>query len=61
MGFARADACGAGLHGRGGGVQRNFPYPAAVFGSVMLTSAIVFGMVGVAAGFTWDYVINRGK
>jgi hypothetical protein len=27
----------------------------------MLTSAIVFGMVGVAAGFTWDYVVNRGK
>jgi len=25
----------------------------------MLTSAIVFGMVGVAAGFTWDYVFNR--
>ena len=29
--------------------------------TAMLTSAIVFGMVGVAAGFTWDYVINRGK
>jgi hypothetical protein len=42
-------------------VQRNFPYRAAVFGGVMLTSAIVFGMVGVAAGFTWDYVVNRGK
>jgi len=27
----------------------------------MLFSAIVFGAVGVAAGFTWDYVINRGK
>jgi len=27
----------------------------------MITSAIVFGMVGVAAGFTWDYVVNRGK
>jgi len=32
-----------------------------VEGPAMLTSAIVFGMVGVAAGFTWDYVINRGK
>jgi len=27
----------------------------------MITSAIVFGMVGVAAGFTWDYLINRDK
>jgi len=27
----------------------------------MITSAIVFGVVGVAAGFTWDYVINRDK
>jgi len=27
----------------------------------MITGAIVFGMVGVAAGFTWDYVINRSK
>jgi hypothetical protein len=25
----------------------------------MLTSAIVFGMVGVAAGFTWDYITSR--
>jgi hypothetical protein len=25
----------------------------------MLTSAIVFGMVGVAAGFTWDYISSR--
>jgi len=25
----------------------------------MITSAIVFGMVGVAAGFTWDYVLHR--
>jgi hypothetical protein len=24
----------------------------------MLTSAIVFGMVGVAAGFTWDYILQ---
>ncbi|HEY6236693.1 MAG TPA: hypothetical protein VIW69_16460 [Candidatus Elarobacter sp.] len=35
--------------------------PAAVYINAMITSAIVFGMVGVAAGFTWDYVINRGK
>jgi hypothetical protein len=42
-------------------VQRNFLLAAGVVGPVMLTSAIVFGMVGVAAGFTWDYVINRGK
>ncbi len=32
-----------------------------VVGTDMITSAIVFGMVGVAAGFTWDYVVNRGK
>lgn len=25
----------------------------------MITSAIVFGMVGVAAGFTWDYLFDR--
>ena len=41
--------------------QRNFLVAPGVGGTVMLTSAIVFGMVGVAAGFTWDYVINRGK
>jgi len=28
---------------------------------VMLTDAIVIGMVGVAAGFAWEYVINRSK
>ena len=27
----------------------------------MITTAIIVGAVGVAAGFTWDYVINRGK
>jgi len=27
----------------------------------MITSAIVIGMVGVAAGFTWDYLINRDR
>jgi hypothetical protein len=26
---------------------------------VMLVAAIVFGAVGVAAGFTWDYVVRR--
>ena len=41
--------------------QRNFPAAPAVSGLDMITGAIVFGMVGVAAGFTWDYVINRGK
>jgi hypothetical protein len=41
--------------------QSNFPLPAAVYINAMITSAIVFGMVGVAAGFTWDYVINRSK
>jgi len=34
---------------------------AAVLVSVMLVGAIVFGMVGVAAGFAWDYVIVRER
>lgn len=42
-------------------VQGNSAVVKRVEGPAMLTSAIVFGMVGVAAGFTWDYVINRGK
>jgi len=42
-------------------LQRNFPTTVVVVGTDMITSAIVFGMVGVAAGFTWDYVVNRGK
>jgi hypothetical protein len=42
-------------------VQRNFAVMKRVVDPAMLTSAIIFGMVGVAAGFTWDYVINRGK
>jgi hypothetical protein len=46
---------------RGPAVQRNFPFAPRVVGSVMLTSAVVFGLVGVVAGFTWDYVIDRGK
>jgi hypothetical protein len=40
-------------------VDPNFPERAGVIGSGMITSAIVFGMVGVAAGFTWDYVLHR--
>ena len=46
---------------RGRRAQSNFPNIGAVYIKAMITSAIVFGMVGVAAGFTWDYVINRGK
>jgi hypothetical protein len=46
---------------RDGPAQGNSTGPAAVYIKAMITSAIVFGMVGVAAGFTWDYVINRGK
>ena len=42
-------------------VQGNSAVMKRVERPAMLTSAIVFGMVGVAAGFTWDYVINRGK
>ena len=43
-----------------GAVQLNSLAPDEVARSVMLTSAIVFGMVGVAAGFTWDYISSRG-
>jgi len=25
----------------------------------MITGAIVIGVIGVACGFTWEYVINR--
>jgi len=57
MGFARED----GFRRRRTAAQRNFPGAAPVVSSVMLTSAIVFGMVGVAAGFTWDYVVNRDR
>ncbi len=56
-GFARERELRAGdaaAHGNSAVVNR-------VEGRAMLTSAIVFGMVGVVAGFTWDYVINRGK
>jgi hypothetical protein len=49
------------FHARIAPLQVNFTIEARVVGGVMLTGAIVFGMVGVAAGFTWDYVINRGK
>lgn len=27
---------------------------------VVLIDAIVFGMVGVAAGFAWEYLLKRG-
>jgi hypothetical protein len=47
------------LQKRGRALQRNFPAPAGVVARVMLTSAIVFGMVGVAAGFTWEYLVKR--
>jgi hypothetical protein len=57
VGFARED----GFHRRHAGTQRNSLRADTVVGSVMITSAIVFGAVGVVAGFTWDYVINRGK
>jgi hypothetical protein len=57
IGFARED----GFRRRGLAAQRNFPGAPPVVGSEMITSAIVFGMVGVAAGFTWDYVVRRGE
>ncbi len=28
---------------------------------VMITGAVVFGMVGVAVGFTWEYVFKRER
>ena len=59
--FARDGSHGDAFRRRDVLVQRNFPTRARVVGTDMITSAIVFGMVGVAAGFTWDYVVNRGK
>ncbi len=61
--FAAADGFARERRFRAHGVhmQGNFAVMGRVEGPAMLTSAIVFGMVGVAAGFTWDYVINRGK
>ena len=56
-GFARESR----FHGPDRPMQVNFAFMLRVDGCAMLTSAIVFGMVGVAAGFTWDYVVNRGK
>jgi hypothetical protein len=40
-------------------LEPNSPKLAGVVRFRMITSAIVFGMVGVAAGFTWDYIIHR--
>jgi len=40
--------------------QRNSPHPVRV-PDIMLTGAVVFGMVGVAVGFTWEYVFNRER
>jgi hypothetical protein len=31
------------------------------YAEVMLTAAIVFGAVGVAAGFAWDFVKTRAE
>lgn len=39
----------------------NFPAGAAVVAGVMITAAIVFGAVGVAAGFAWDFVKPKGE
>jgi hypothetical protein len=41
--------------------QRNSPHPVRVPDMVMITGAVVFGMVGVAVGFTWEYVFNRER
>lgn len=57
LGFARERR----FHAATNATQVNFTVTSRVVRSVMLTGAIVFGLVGVAAGFTWDYVINRGK
>ena len=61
MRLARDRTGGDGLHRAGRPAQSNFLVAPAVYINAMITSAIVFGMVGVAAGFTWDYVINRDK
>jgi hypothetical protein len=49
------------LRRRGHATQSNSLIRTTVSIKAMITTAVVFGMVGVAAGFTWDYVINRGK
>jgi hypothetical protein len=41
--------------------QRNSSHPVRVPDMVMITGAVVFGMVGVAVGFTWEYVFNRER
>jgi hypothetical protein len=53
-------ACGATrLRDGDGAAQVNFPFGTRVVAGVMLTAAIVFGAVGVAAGFAWDFVKDR--
>ena len=39
----------------------NFPSGGGVLAGVMITAAIVFGAVGVAAGFAWDFVKAKGE
>jgi hypothetical protein len=34
---------------------------ACVFSNGMLETAIIFGALGVAAGFTWDYLFDRER
>jgi len=46
---------------RGRALKGNFPYAPGVLRPVMLTGAIVFGAIGVAAGFAWDYIIKRDE
>ena len=55
----RRFACESRFRALGAPPQTNFTERAAVIRSVMLVGAIVFGMVGVAAGFAWDYVVAR--
>ena len=61
LGFAREAYQEDRFRPRRAAPERNFTVPGRFEAGVMLTAAIVFGAVGVAAGFTWDYVINRGK
>lgn len=50
-----------GVQAAGAHTKRNFLRAAGVMGAAMITGAIVFGMVGVAAGFTWDFFSSRGE
>ncbi len=52
---------GGGLFGSSPFPAKELPRPNLCSGNAVLTDAIVIGMVGVVAGFAWDYVQSRGR